>query len=208
MGAELDLVWKPGLDDHCCSSASVATPEVVGGSTDALASSISRSNCLTRPARFCSLSLTLAMFGVAVGGVVPGPGPGPGRFSKLRAHLGGPSVEGTTHAIPARRQFEQGDLLSQRTLRERQVMQLRGLVPAGWRTGSGAVTYAGGPALMSEENRPCSIVGLKWVGFSPTVRLSCQVDLSTPLMMTLQGSGRPYLLRNRVEAHFGACTST
>ena len=47
--------------------------------------------------------------------------------SSRRAHRGGLSREGKTQAMPARRQFEHGDVLSQRTLRERHVTQLRGL---------------------------------------------------------------------------------
>ncbi len=45
--------------------------------------------------------------------------------SRRRAHLGGRSVEVSTQAIFARRQFEHGDCLSQRTLRLRHVTQLR-----------------------------------------------------------------------------------
>ena len=45
--------------------------------------------------------------------------------SRRRAHLGGRSVDGRTHAIFARRQFEHGDFLSQRTLRLRHTTQLR-----------------------------------------------------------------------------------
>lgn len=48
------------------------------------------------------------------------------RRSRRRAHLGGRSLDGTTHSMLARRQLEQGDSLSHRTLRERHTTQLRG----------------------------------------------------------------------------------
>lgn len=47
------------------------------------------------------------------------------RRLRSRAHLGGRSVEGKTQAIFAWRHLEQGDCLSQRTLRVRHTMQLR-----------------------------------------------------------------------------------
>lgn len=47
------------------------------------------------------------------------------RRSRRRAHLGGRSGDEKTQAIFARRQFEHGDCLSQRTLRLRHTMQLR-----------------------------------------------------------------------------------
>lgn len=49
------------------------------------------------------------------------------RWSRRRAHLGGRSLDGTTHSMLARRQLEHGDSLSQRTLRLRHTTQLRGL---------------------------------------------------------------------------------
>ena len=45
--------------------------------------------------------------------------------SSLRAHRGGLSLDGKTHAIFARRQLEHGDALSHLTLRVRHVTQLR-----------------------------------------------------------------------------------
>ena len=80
---------------------------------------------LTRFSRFRSLSITR-----------PASGPAPsGAFavdaallvirSMRRAHFGGRSLDGMTHATLARRQLEQGDNLSQRTLRLRHATQLR-----------------------------------------------------------------------------------
>jgi hypothetical protein len=45
--------------------------------------------------------------------------------SSRRAHRGGLSLDGKTHAIFARRQLEHGDALSHLTLRVRHVTQLR-----------------------------------------------------------------------------------
>ena len=56
--------------------------------------------------------------------------------SKRRAQRGGRFVDGNTQVVFARRQFEQGDCLSHRTLRVRHMMQLRGF-DAG--TGDGDV---------------------------------------------------------------------
>jgi len=48
------------------------------------------------------------------------------RRSRRRVHRGGRLFEGKTQGIFARLQFEHGDCLSQRTLRLRHIMQLRG----------------------------------------------------------------------------------
>lgn len=78
-----------------------------------------------------------------------------------RAHLGGRSLEGTTQAIFARRQLEQGDCLSQRTFRLRHTTQLRGLEvrPAPGVDADGSLFTAGDLAFFSalEAKAPATV---------------------------------------------------
>jgi hypothetical protein len=78
------------------------------------------------------------------------------RRSKRRAHLGGRSVDGKTQAIFARRQFEHGDRLSQRTLRLRHTMQLRNL-GGGAGGDDGVLADAGEFAFFSEPKADASL---------------------------------------------------
>lgn len=77
--------------------------------------------------------------------------------SKRRAHHGGRSEGGKTHAMFARRQFEHGDDLSQRTFRLRHTIQLRSFATADvvWRVPS---ALADGFALFSAfEAEACAL---------------------------------------------------
>jgi hypothetical protein len=99
--------------------------------------------------------------------------------SRRRAHRGGRSAEGKTHAIFARRQLEHGDNLSQRTFRLRQVTQLRSFgVGAGadmddcFALFSGAKAEPSAPTLPGAENVTCDMLGSKNTPISMrTVRL-------------------------------------
>ena len=107
---------------------------------------------LTRYSRFRNLSMTLATPGSRSCGA--------GGFdaaglllvsrSRRRAHLGGRAVDGKTQAIFAWRHLEQGDCLSQRTLRVRHTRQLRNF---GGRAGAdnGILVEAGEDAFFSEH---------------------------------------------------------
>src|SRR6201999_23238 len=83
------------------------------------------SSSLTRLSRLRSLSMTLSAPGSPVCMVRVFDAPVLAWRSRRRAHLGGRSVDGKTHAILARRQFEQGDNLSHLTFRARHTTQLR-----------------------------------------------------------------------------------
>lgn len=146
------MVANRELDAEGSNELTAVEDSFVSDSAAVFASSISLLNRFTKPSKFLSLSLILAILGVT------GCWGTPGRFSRFRAHLGGPSADGTIHAIPARRQFEQGDLLSQRTLRDRQVTQLRGLVDAGAFVRPDPVGLGAGVGMDSELNQSRSIV--------------------------------------------------
>lgn len=70
--------------------------------------------------------------------------------SNRRAHRGGRFVAGKTQGILARRQFEHGDCLSQRTLRLRHTTQLRSLGAAEDADVVGAGADAGADGSLSE----------------------------------------------------------
>lgn len=106
----------------CVELSGEPTPEeppVADVATD-LACSNWMLSSFTRFSNLCSLCMTPSAAGstrVELGAL---------RF-RDRAHLGGRSAGGNTQAILARRQFEHGTCLSQRTLRLRQTTQLRSL---------------------------------------------------------------------------------
>lgn len=73
------------------------------------------------------------------------------------------------HAIPARRQFEQGDLLSQRTLRDRQVTQLRDFADADPWDCSDALNLDFECVPPPADDEPCSMVSSR-----VPILLSCE----------------------------------
>lgn len=76
--------------------------------------------------------------------------------SRRRAHRGGRSPEGNTHAILARRQVEHGDNLSQRTFRLRQTTQLRSF-GAGAGVDAEAATGTGSDAGIGTDPEPVDL---------------------------------------------------
>lgn len=121
---------------------------------------------LTSPSRLRSLSITcefcppkpsVGLVSLLGAGEVPS---NCERRSSRRAHLGGLSLDGNTQAIFARRQLEHGEVLSQRTLRRRQMTQLRNFGAAG---GELVVVVVVGVACFSEgeaEPTAAPVVGL------------------------------------------------
>jgi hypothetical protein len=91
--------------------------------------------------------------------------------SRRRAHLGGRSFDGTTQAILARRQLEQGDSLSHRTFRLLQVTQLRSL-------GVGAVAGAdeGELAFFSDTAAEAAVLALPG-GIDPEIVTGGTADM-------------------------------